>query len=211
MIILCDNEFNTDGYWSIPVSNPLYVPSFNDLALFDQNGYDLTEVEKKFADSNMVLIKSHRDHIHAIKQDWFLQPISIEGPVLNHALLFERKAYAGEALFQIKQWALELPLLNKIIAIRPKWGLDFSMDYVDRAGNSLEVLHWEWDSFDYKEICDVKAQIEPILQKIDWNDAAKYLLIHKDEWIYLDFFAQSTWKCKYFGIIEERFKMVIWK
>ena len=94
--------------------------------------------------------------------------------------------------------------------MRPKWGLDFSMDYVDRTGNAFELLHWEWDSFDYEEICTIKTQVEPILKNIDWADAANALLARKNEWFDLDFFAQSDWKCKYFGIIRERFKMVIW-
>jgi hypothetical protein len=125
-------------------------------------------------------------------------------------LLFERKAYAGPALEQLQYWSQTLPLLHKIIAMRPKWGLDFSMDYADREGNAFELLHWEWDSFNYNEIQDVKSQVEPILLNIDWADAAETLLARKSEWFGLDFFAQSDWKCKYFGIIKERFKMVIW-
>jgi hypothetical protein len=72
------------------------------------------------------------------------------------------------------------------------------------------LLHWEWDSFDYDEIQRVKAQVEPVLMNIDWVDAAQQLLKRKSEWVDLDFFGQSDWKCEYFGIIKERFKMVIW-
>jgi hypothetical protein len=85
------------------------------------------------------------------------------------------------------------------------------MDYVDRQGNAFEVLHWEWDSFDYKEICAVKESIEPILERIDWDEAAQHIFKHKSEWHHLDFFAQSAWKCDYFGIARERFKMVSWQ
>jgi hypothetical protein len=84
------------------------------------------------------------------------------------------------------------------------------MDYVDRAGNVFEVLHWEWDSFDYEEIQAVKLEIEPVLKAIDWQDAAQNILTNKDSWHHLDFFSQSAWKCNYFGIPEERFKMVAW-
>ena len=134
-----------------------------------------------------------------------------EGAILNHSLLFERKAYTGQALEQLEYWAKNLPLIHKIIAMRPKWGLDFSMDYVDRKGNAFEVLHWEYDGFDYEEICAVKELVEPKLLAIDWNEAAAYLLKYKHEWHHLEFFAQSDWKCDYFGINKERFKMVIWK
>ena len=205
-----DNQFDPQGYWTKPIAKLLYIPLAEDLALFDQNGYDLTVIEQHFANSNLGLVQSHREHRYAVKQDWFVQKQEIEGPVLNHSLLFERKGYAGPALEELKHWAKSLPLLHKIIAIRPKWGLDFSMDYVDREGNSFEILHWEWDSFDYNEIQSIKETIEPILLNIDWHQAAKDLIKYKDKWHHLEFFDQSDWKCEYFGIPRERFKMVIW-
>jgi hypothetical protein len=147
----------------------------------------------------------------ALKQPWIVQSLpQIEGSVLNHSLLFERKGYAGDALAELHNWAKTLPLIHKVIAIQPKWGLDFSMDWVDREGNAFEVLHWEWDSFDYDEIETVRKTIEPILLNIDWHDAGQRILAHKSQWHHLDFFAQSSWKCRYFGIPEERFKMVAW-
>jgi hypothetical protein len=125
--------------------------------------------------------------------------------------LFERKGYSGAALTQLKHWANDLPLINKVVALRPKWGLDFSMDYVDSQGNTFEILHWEYDGFDYDEIAAVKSTVEPMLSNIDWNDAGQRVLKAKEEWHHLDFFQQSNWKCNYFGIPNERFKMVAWK
>lgn len=209
-VVLTKNQFDPNGYWATPMSKMLYIPLAEDLDLFDQNGYDLTVLEQHFAMSNDQEIKNHRSHRHAVKKDWFTQERRIEGPVLNHSLLFERKAYAGAALEQLKHWAKKLPLIYKIIAMRPKWGMDFSMDYVDNEGNAFEVLHWEYDSFDYEEICVVKEFIELKILSIDWDRAAADLIKYKDKWHHLDFFAQSDWKCDYFGIPKERFKMVIW-
>jgi hypothetical protein len=84
------------------------------------------------------------------------------------------------------------------------------MDYADREGRAFEVLHWEWDSVVYEETQYIKEIVEPVLLAIDWQDAAQNILAKKAEWYTLDFFAQSRWKCKYFGIPEERFKMVAW-
>lgn len=210
MIKLTDNQLDPNGYWEKPVAKLLFIPTVEDLALFDQNGYDLTILEQHFAASNDVRPKEHRQHRSAIKQDWFTQDYKIEGAVLNHSLLFERKGYAGAALEQITHWAKDLPLIYKVIAMRPKWGLDFSMDYVDRDSNVFEILHWEYDGFSYEEICAVKDEIEPVLSSIDYDSAAKDLIKYKDKWHHLDFFAQSDWKCRYFGIPKERFKMVIW-
>jgi hypothetical protein len=210
-VVITDNQFDANGYWTNPVEKIVYLPTAEDVALFDQNGYDLTDLEKHYAYSNWNKPKKHREHRVALKHPWFTQEHTIEGAVLNHSLLFERKGYAGAALEELQHWARALPLINKVIAIRPKWGLDFSMDYVDRSGNAFEVLHWEWDSFDYEEIQAVKLEIEPVLKAIDWQDAAQNILAKKAQWHDLDFFAQSTWKCNYFGVPEERFKMVAWR
>jgi hypothetical protein len=210
-VLLTDNQFESTGYWSNPVEKIVYIPTVEDLALFDQNGYDLTDLEKHYAYSNWYKPKRHREHRVAIKQPWFTQEYTVEGAHLNHSYLFERKAYAGKALEELQYWSKDLPLINKVIAMRPKWGLDFSMDYVDTKGNAFEILHWEYDGFDYDEIQAVKEYVEPKIKSIDWNDAASQLLICKEEWHSLDFFAQSNWKCNYFGIPKEQFKMVIWK
>lgn len=210
-ISLTDNRLDPNGFWDQPITKMLFKPTADDVALFDQNGYDLTVIEQHFAYGNFKTPKPHREHIRALKQDWFIQDPTTSGPILNHSLLFERKGYAGAALAELTRWAKELPLMYKIISMRPKWGLDFSMDYVDYEGNAFEVLHWEWDSFDYDEIEAVRKEIEPVLLDIDWSQAAKDLLKYKSQWHHLDFFAQSDWKCEFFGVPKERFKMVIWR
>jgi len=210
-VVITDNKFDSNGYWDQPIEKLLYQPTIEDLDLFDQNGYDLTPLEQHFAYSNKVKPKKHRDHLRALKQEWFTQLPKTEGSHLNHSLLFERKGYTGAALEELKFWARTLPLVNKVIALRPKWGLDFSMDYADREGRAFEILHWEWDSFVYEETQCIKKIVEPILLAIDWTDAAQQILKHKEQWYNLDFFAQSRWKCRYFGIPEERFKMVAWQ
>ena len=211
MIHLTDNLLDPNGYWDKPIAKLVYLPTPEDLALFDQNGYDLTVLEQHFAYGNWTKPKKHREHIRAIKQDWFTEIERQEGAHLNHSLLFERKAYAGAALEELKFWARTNPLVNKLIALRPKWGLDFSMDYVDRAGNAFEVLHWEYDGFDFEEVQVRKLQVQAKLATIDWDDAAQQILEHKDKWHHLDFFEQSHWKCDYFNIPRERFKMVAWQ
>lgn len=207
--ILTNNQWNPDGYWSHPLPR-YFAPKIYHLDLFDQNGYDLTELEKLFADVNVTPTQLHRSHRTAIKQPWFDQVDKIEGAVLNHSLLFERKAFAGEALSQLKMWTKYFPRIWQLIRLRPKWGMDFSMDYADVYGNCFEILHWEYDGFDYNELQDIKQQVEPILANIDWDDAAQQLLKRKHDWHHLGFFEQSDYKCKYFGIVRERFKMVAW-
>lgn len=203
-------QLDPTPYWSEPIifssgPEPYMVE------LFDANGYDFTELEKLYADANQKQTQNHRPHRHTYKQPWFEQTIKYEGAVLNHSLLFERKGYCGDALSQLLEWSKFNPLIQKVAQIRPKWGLDFSIDYADRHGNVFEILHWEYDGFDYDEIESQRIKHEPIFLNTDWDHAAQQLLKRRDEWYHLDFFAQSNWKCDYFGVDRERFKMVIWK
>lgn len=208
-LILTDCKFNPNPYWEVPLeaSRPI---SYVVHDLFDQNGYDLSPVEKLYADKNSTPTEAHRSHRTAIRQRWFDQRWKNEGAVLNHALLFERKGYTGRALEQLNEWAKVYPVYYKMINIKPKWGLDFSMDYYDSDGNTFEVLHWEYDGFEFNEINDKKQEVEQVLLGIDWDDAAKEILKCKEEWYHLDFFKQSDYKCNYFGIGSERWKMVVW-
>lgn len=207
---LTNNQWNPEGYWYTPLPG-YFAPKIHHLELFDQNGYDLTEIEKMYATVNLAQTNSHRIHRTAIKQPWFDQTDKVEGAILNHSLLFERKGYNGEALSQLKMWTKYFPRIWQLIRLKPKWGLDFSMDYVDCYGNCFELLHWEYDGFNYNELLEVKESVEPLLKDIDWEFAAHELLRKRHEWHHLDFFAQSEYKCKYFGIVKERFKMVAWE
>lgn len=209
MLVLTDNQLSQQGYMSERV--PDYIPKISDVDLFDQNGYDLTVLEQYFVESNNIIFKRHRPHRQAIKYDWFTSPKLIEGAHVNHALLFERKGFCERAKDQLLNWCTSIPLFYKVLKIRPKWGIDISIDYCDGEGNVFEVLHFEYDGFDYNEINDRKQKYEQLFLTIDWDDAAKKLLARKDQWHDLDFFSQSEYKCKFFGIENEKFKMVLWE
>ena len=135
---------------------------------------------------------------------------SVKGCHINHALLFERKGFAGPALYQLASWSGELPLVNKLIHINPKWGIDLAIDYVDNDGNVFELFHYEWDYFNYNRVMQAKKQIEDLALNTNWDEAALELIARKDEWISLPFFEQSDWKCKFYGIQPENFKENVW-
>ena len=212
-------EFNPEGYWKNPIDTVKHYVDHNNsnlLMLFDQNGYDLTELEKLYSIYNEDKYSNHRMHRFALKKPWYHQiPDAIQGPVINHCYLFERKGYAGAALRQLQTWAANNPLFYKVISIRPKWGIDFSLDYVgrDEEGNMIacEIFHYEWDSFDYKEAEEARKKVEKVIEETDWNVATKELLDRKKEWENLSFFEQSNYKCEFFGLPSEQFKMVTWK
>jgi hypothetical protein len=207
-LLLTANQFDSKRTWDNPICK-YDSPFTNCLDLFDVNGYDLTELEQDYAEVNTPAI-DHR-YKKAIKRDWFKSSkTEIEGVHINHALLFERKGYSGLALNQLKTWSEELPLVHKLLKVRSKWGIDLSIDYVDRQGNVFEVFHYEWDDFNFEAVLAMKDRIENLALTTDWEDAAKRLLQRKDEWSSLSFFEQSDWKCRFYGIDSEKFKVIIW-
>jgi len=211
-ISLADSQFDDNAFWTNALLEHTCPPAHS-VALFDQNGYDLSELEIMYSKVNANWHSMHRNYTHiALKNLWFVQEPEVEeGAVLNHALLFERKGYAGAALEQLETWAQQIPLFYKVARYRPKWGLDFSIDWADTQCNVFEIFHYEFDSFDYTEIQQVKSQLEPMFLNQDWKAAAKELLRRKQEWHDLDFFGQSDYKCAFFGLPSERFKMVAWQ
>lgn len=231
-------EFNSQSHWNKPIKID-FLPDASYVSLFDQNGYDLTELEKIYYEVNDNW-SYHRNPYHAsLRRVWYTHPgyyklegkhlatrkdflfidpyyplqfipTKKSGAVLNHSYLLERKGYTGEALEQLKRWANVEPMLHKLINIRPKWGLDFSIDYVDFRGNVFEIFHYEWDTFDYQDAIEMKNRVEKVIEDTNWDRAASELLNRKSEWINLPFFEQSDWKCNYFGLPKEQFKMVTW-
>ena len=209
---LTDNKFNPNPYWTERIKSIFACPADTAVELFDQNGYDLTKLEQLYAVANGYELTTHRntDHI-TLRKTWFEDIEPSNGAHINHAVMFERKGYKGDALNQLKTWAGASTHFNKLIAMKPKWGLDFSIDYCDREGNVFELLHWEYDGFEYQEIADKKEIMDDFLLKQDWQDRAKTMLERKSEWHHLGFFEQSEWKTRFFGIEKERFKVVLWK
>ena len=214
-ITLTENKFNPNPYYDQPIKAELTdnfvknLPSMIDT--FDQNGFDLTNLERLYAKKMDYKIKKVRTTHWVLKEDWFTAEPTDRGCHINHAVIFERKGFTGAAKQQMEEFAEKCPLVHKVLQIRPKWGLDFSIDQADAEGNVFEVLHWEWDSFNFEEIQEKKKYMDDFLQTQDFDEMALRLLDKKSEWHHLGFFEQSDYKTNFFGIEKERFKMVIWK
>ncbi len=209
---LTDNRFNTNPYWTERVKSIFACPPKEVVSMFDQNGYDLTRLEQLYAVANGANTTILFRALPSV--EWCGSSAASElykRQHINHAYMFERKGYSGDALAQLEAWSYYRPHFHKLIAMRPKWGLDFSIDYCDCEGNVFELLHWEYDGFDYNEVADKKEKMDEFLQNQDWDERAQTMLERKNEWHKLGFFEQSEWKTEFFGIEKERFKMVLWK
>ena len=176
--------------------------------LFDQNGYHLTKAEQAFLSRNGYepIVRRHED---CLRHEWISWD-KRDGAHINHCDLFERKGFADQALEQLKVIAEEHnSMLYKLVKMKPKWGIDISIDYVSENA-VFEVFHYEWDAFNYDQVIEKKQEIEEFVTSQDWDDVAIKLWNKKDEWIDLNFFEQTEWRTNYFGLTPEKFKNVIW-
>ena len=213
MIQATTNKFYENGYWSVPLGEPIGVSDRFMLQLFDQDGYRLTLLEALYSEANKQRYNMFAQQ-RVVMKPWHEEiEYKTTGAVLNHSVLLERKGYEGEAKEELERWARNNNLLYKLLRYKPKWGVDFSMDYVNQEGVAMEILHYEYDSHNLEEIYTIKDKAEKILGGIDWEDAGKKLLERREEWGGLDAFQQSDWKCKYFGLKTDSksFKMVAWE
>tara|TARA_B100001564_G_C20352384_1_gene539562 strand:+ start:48 stop:674 length:627 start_codon:yes stop_codon:yes gene_type:complete len=207
-MILTDNKLNKKAYFTEPTLNIDVLVDKNSVDLFDQNGYHLTKAEQAYLKYNGYK-PIERRHEDCLRYDWLVWD-KREGAHINHSDLFERKGFAKDAKKQILEISKINPMLYKLIKMKPKWGIDISIDYVSENA-VFEVFHYEWDSFNFNAVIDKKGEIEEFMLKNDWDDIAKTLWNKKDEWYNLDFFEQTQWRTDYFGLSPENFKNVIWE
>lgn len=196
------------------------VPTVCSVELFDQNGYDLTYLEQVYARQHGLSVSVHRNANHvSLRTPWLIDvdttsPADSGAVHLNHSYLFERKSFAEEALRQLLVWLRNGATLqlNKLIWLRPKWGIDISVDYSDMS-YAFEVLHFEWDSFVFERAEQMRDIVTKKLASFStdrWTRVSHELIARWSEWSSLAFFEQSDWKCNFFGLPKEQFKMVCW-
>jgi len=207
-IKILKSSFDKKGFWKKELAETSILSDTNCTNLFDQNGYHLTAIEQAYADiSNYDLSLRREDWV--IHKPWMSWDKNT-GAHFNHCELFERKAFSGRAREQLIKYSGINPMLWKVIKMQPKWGIDVSIDYVDRAGRVFEVFHYEWDDFNYETVQAKKQQIENFVLSKDWDEEAEKLWELRNEWINLNFFEQSEWKTDYYELEPENFKNIIW-
>ena len=206
---VANSKLRKEAYFLDAIEEPDILKDPNCVDLFDQNGYHLTKAEQAFLDRNGYQ-PIERRHEDCLRHDWFTWD-KRDGAHINHSDLFERKGFADQALEQLEVIAEEHnPMLYKLIKMKPKWGIDISIDYVSPDA-VFEVFHYEWDAFNYDAVIEKKLEIEQLVLNLDWNSVALDLWKKKDKWINLNFFEQTKWRTDFFGLSPEKFKNVIWE
>jgi len=208
-MVISENKLHREAYFLDATEDIDQVKDLNSVDLFDQNGYHLTKAEQAFLVRNGYAPVERR-HEDCMRYDWISWDKKNKAHI-NHSDLFERKGFEDQALDQLHAVAEACnPMLYKLIKMKPKWGIDISIDYVSPDA-VFEVFHYEWDSFEYAAVLEKKEEIEQFVVHKDWDDIAQILWNRRNEWYSLNFFDQTKWKTDFFGLSPEKFKNVIWE
>ena len=191
-------KFETKPYLTVPIERNLVenLP----LDHFDKDGYEVpTLLERKHYEAQGIDLNNEIQYHIAPVQEWFTDTEKSERYlVLDHCMLLTRYAFAGEAREQLESVKQNRPILNKLLGIKPKWGIDFSLDYIDHD-ICMEVIHIEQDFDNIESAITAKEKLESIIENTDWYDGVCALIKRKDEWINLSSDDHSDYKARFFG------------
>ena len=191
-------KFTTLPFLTKPIERSLVETlPFKD---FDKDGYEIpTPLEYLHYEANGVELNREIQFHIAPVQEWYTDTEQSEhGLVLDHCMLLTRYAFAGPAREQIVEVSKNRPILQKLLNIKPKYGIDFSLDYVTHD-IVMEVIHIEqdFDTLDAAE--EAKFKLEHIIDNTDWYDGAMRLFNRRNEWETLSSDDHSDYKAQFFG------------
>ena len=178
-----------------------------DLDFFDREGYQLNKIEKAYHEVNDVNIHTEdrmarrvsENSLDVVLQHWFTQEKEHPNIFIDHAHILHRFGFAGDALDQLINESNIYPKLNKLVFTKPKYGLDFAIDWIDDA-QVIELFHIELDCRDYDKFSDIVSKLEIFIEATDWDVVGKKFVAAKSEWIDLDEYEQAIYKAKFFGL-----------
>jgi hypothetical protein len=166
-----------------------------DFLYYDKDGFELNCAEQKFY-SAMGYPITHPILNHTCWQEpWFT--LDHDGLTLDHCMFLCRASYSGASAEQLKQFKSVSYLADYLLQTKQKWGFDFALDAVADNGTVYEVLHVEYDSYDYQAFSNKLYNFEQIIQNTDWDSAANSIWNTRDLWIHLTGFEQNHWKSQY--------------
>ena len=192
-------EFTIHPYLEKPIDRQLVETlPFKD---FDKDGYEVpTPLEHLHYEINNIPLNREIQYHIAPVQEWYQDVEQSEHRlVLDHCMILTRYAFGGEARQQIQDVCNgSRRILQKLLNIKHKYGIDFSLDYV-KHDVVMEVIHIEQDFDNIEEAESAKERLEHIIDNTDWYDGAMRLYQCRDEWINLSSDDHSDYKAQFFG------------
>lgn len=192
------NDFDTQLYLNTPIPQTMLEQS--SLRDFDKDGYEVpATLERAFYDAQGIKLNYDIQYHVAPVKPWYIDlEDSEQGLVLDHCMLLQRFALGGSAFSQVQETVQSRPILQKLLNIKPKWGIDFSLDYVS-TDIVMEVIHIEQDFDNLENAQEAKEKLEYIIENTDWLAGAKKLIDNRNEWEKLSSDDHSDYKAQFFG------------
>lgn len=197
-LVKFDVQFTTQPYLTQSIKwSDVYTACFRD---FDKDGYEVPAPLERLYYEEMGIELNHDIQFHvAPVEPWYIDTENSEQDlVLDHCMILTRYAFAGQARSQLEQAVGDRPIIRKLLNIKPKYGIDFSLDYVT-PDIVMEVIHIEQDFTDIEQANEAKNRLENIIENTDWLDGAHSLIRKRNQWEHLSSDDHSDFKAQYFG------------
>jgi len=185
------------------VSNPVCSRPVNnlieaDFQFYDKDGFELNIAEQKFYSAMGHPINYPILNHRCWQEPWFeLDDDKTTDLILDHSMFLCRCAYDNAASNQLKSLRNKFPLADYLLRSKQKWGFDFALDAVAANGTVFEVLHIEYDNYNFEYFKNKMLTFEWAIQHTDWRDAARRVWAHRDKWKSMRGFEQNNWKANY--------------
>ena len=196
MFTISDNKF--DRYLELKqrVSNDVVTDDY--LKYFDNDGFELSFLEQEYYRENNVPINRILNHA-CDQRAWITCEHS--NFKVDHSMILQRWEFVQQARMQLEDKKSVFPQLNKYLRLKPKWGLDFSLEYYDDK-EAIEVMHIETDYSNYYEAVGSKQFFEKKILSTDWYDFVKSLIKNRLQWEGLQGMEQNDWKAQHWGLVK---------
>lgn len=204
MFNITKNNFNKQLILENRVSNDYFTNQY--IAYFDNDGFELSYLEQEYYREHNVPLTSILNH-QSNQFSWI--ECDDSNFKIDHCTLSQRWSFEGEAKQQLQSNLHKFPQLIKFINLKPKWGLDFALEYYDND-RFLEVLHFEMDYNNYEEAVEAKQWFENKIIQTDWLLFTSMLLSTEDDWGILKGMEQNNWKARLWGLDKAELTLKTW-
>jgi len=176
---------------------PIYNIVPENFCYYDKDGFELNQAEQRYYEMMKHPINTPLLNHTCWQETWFELENNNTNLKLDHSMILHRCNYTDHAAYQLSKIKSNIPEASWLLNTKQKWGFDFALDAVDTNGNMYEVLHIEYDSYDYDKFNTQMLVFDYKIRHTDWHDASKQILLHEDEWKNLNGFEQNNWKAQF--------------